>query len=63
MIKENESDVLNIDYELQAKIGDKFFMFHVILTPKKCPYLCNQIFKSDGIKIKVKYLKWTSDLR
>ena len=32
MIKGNESDVGNIDFELQAKIGDKFLCFTLFLN-------------------------------
>ena len=35
MIKGNESDVGNIDFELQAKRGDKFLCFTLILNLKK----------------------------
>ena len=31
MIKGNESDVRNIDFELQAKKGDKFLCLHCFL--------------------------------
>ena len=41
MIKGNESDVGKIDFELQAKRGDKFLCFTLFLNLKKCPYLCN----------------------
>ena len=34
MIKRTESDVRNIDFELQAKIGDKC-MFHIVLKFKE----------------------------
>ena len=36
MIKGNESDVGNIDFELQAKRGDKFLCFTLFLNSKKC---------------------------
>ena len=42
MIKGNESDVGNIDFELQAKRGDKFLYFTLFLTLKNCSYRCNQ---------------------
>ena len=41
MIKGNESDVGKIDFELQAKRGDKFLCFTLFLNLKKCPYLRN----------------------
>ena len=44
MIKGNESDVGNIDFELQAKKGDKFLCFTLFLKLKNCSYLCNQMF-------------------
>ena len=43
MIKGNESDVGNIDFELQTKIGDKFLCFTLFLNSKNCSYLCNQM--------------------
>ena len=36
MIKGNESDVGNIDLELQAKRGDKFLCFTLFLNLKNC---------------------------
>ena len=53
MIKGNESDVGNIDFELQAKRGNKFFCFTLILNLKGCSYLCNQMSDWDGIWIKM----------
>ena len=41
MIKGNESDVENIDFELQAKRGDKFLCFTLFLSLKNCSHLCN----------------------
>ena len=35
MIKGNEPDVGNIDFELQAKTGDKFLCFTLFLNVKK----------------------------
>ena len=43
MIKGNESDVGNIDFELQANRGDKFFCFTLFLNFKECSYLRNQM--------------------
>ena len=43
MIKGNESDVGNIDFELQAKRGDKFLSFTLFLDLKNCSYLCNRM--------------------
>ena len=43
MIKGNESDVGNIDFELQATRGDKFLCFTLFLNLKNCSYLCNQM--------------------
>ena len=34
MIKRNESDVRNIDFELQPQIGDKFLSFTLFLDFK-----------------------------
>ena len=62
MIKGNESDVGNIDFELQAKIGDKFLCFTLFLNLKSCSYLCNQMSDLDGVWIKMLHLKWTNDL-
>ena len=39
----NESDVGNIDFELQAQKGDKFLYFSLFLTFKECSYLRNQM--------------------
>ena len=49
MIKENESDVRNIDFELHAKRGDKFLFFTLFFNLKKCSYLCNQMSDWDGV--------------
>ena len=35
MIKGNESDVKNIDFELQTKTGDKFLYFTLFLSFKE----------------------------
>ena len=43
MIKGNESDVGNIDFELQAKTVDKFLCFTLFLNLTNCSYLCNQM--------------------
>ena len=43
MIKGNESDVGNIDVELQAKRGDKFLYCTLFLKLKNCSYLRNQM--------------------
>ena len=43
MIKGNESDVGNIDFELQAKRDDKFLCFTLFLNSKNYSYLCNQM--------------------
>ena len=44
MIKGNESDVGNIDFELQAKRVDKFLCFPLFLKLKNHSYLWNQMF-------------------
>ena len=43
MIKGNESDVGNIDFELQANRGDKFLCFTLFFNLKNGSYLCNQM--------------------
>ena len=43
MIKGNESDVGNIDFELQAKRGDIFVYFMLFLNLKNCSYRCNHM--------------------
>ena len=43
MIKGNESDVGNFDFELQAKRGDKFLCFTLFLNLKNCSYFWNQM--------------------
>ena len=53
MIKRNELDVGNIDFELQAKRGDKFLCFSLFLNFKECLYLCNQMSNWDGVWIKI----------
>ena len=53
MIKGNESDVGNIDFELQAKRGNKFLCFTLFLNLKNCSYLCNQMSDWDGVLIKM----------
>ena len=49
MIKGNESDVENINFELQAKRGDKFLCFTLFLKLKNCSCLQNQMSDWDGI--------------
>ena len=39
MIKGNESDVGNIDFELQTKTGDVLLCFTLFFTLKNCSYL------------------------
>ena len=51
LIKGNEWDVRNIDFELQAKRGDKFLCFSLFWTSKNCSYLCSQISNWDGVWI------------
>ena len=53
MIKGNESDVGNIDFELQAKRGGKFLCFTLFLKLKNCSYLQNHMSDWDGIWIKM----------
>ena len=53
MIKGNESDVRNVDFELQAKRGDIFLCFTLFLNLKNCSYLCNQMSDWDGVWIKM----------
>ena len=53
MIKGSESDVENIDFELQAKRGDKLLCFVLFLKLKNCSYLRNQISDWDGIWIEM----------
>ena len=43
MIKGNELDVGKIDLELQAKRGDAFLGFTLLLNFKESSYLCNQM--------------------
>ena len=43
MIKGNESDVGNIDFELQLKRGVKFLFFTLFFNLKNCSYLCNKM--------------------
>ena len=62
MIKGNESDVGNIDFELQAKTGDKCLYFILFLASKNWLYLYNQMSNWDGVWIKMWHLKWASDL-
>ena len=52
MIKGNESDVGNIDFELQAKRDDKFVCFILFLNLKNCSYLGNQMSDWDEVWIK-----------
>ena len=44
----NESDVGNIDFELQDKRGDKFLFFTLFFNLKNCSYLWNQMSNWDG---------------
>ena len=42
MIKRNEMDIANIEYELQAERCDKFLCFTLFLNFKNYPYPCDQ---------------------
>ena len=53
MIEGNESDVGNIDSELQAKTADKCLCFILFLTSKNWSYLCNHMSDVDGVWIKM----------
>ena len=53
MIKGNESDVGNIDFELQATRGDEFLCFTLFLKFNNCSYLWNQMSDWDEIWIKM----------
>ena len=53
MIKGNELDVGNIDFELQAKRSDKFLCFTLFLNLKNYSYLCNQMSDWDRVWIKM----------
>ena len=48
-IKGNVSDVTYIDFQLQAKRGDKFLCFILFINSRNCSYLCNQMFSCDGV--------------
>ena len=43
MIKGNESDIGNIDFELQGQKGDKFLCFSLFLNFKEYSCLHNQM--------------------
>ena len=60
MIKGNDSDVGNIDFELQAKKGDKFLCFTLLFELTNCSCLCNQMSGWDGVWIKMEFFEWTS---
>ena len=49
MIEGNESDVGDIDFELQAKRGDKFLCFTMFWNLKNFSYLRNQMSDWDGV--------------
>ena len=53
IIKGNESDVGNIDFELQAKRGMISYVLHLFLKLKNCSYLQNQMSDCNGIRIKM----------
>ena len=53
MIKENESDVTNIDFELQVKIGDKCLCLIMFSISKNWSYICNQMSDLDGVWIRM----------
>ena len=48
MIKRNESDVGNIDFEIQGNKGGEFFCFSLFWQFKDLPYLWNQMSDFDG---------------
>ena len=56
MIKRNDLDVRNIDFELQAKRGDKFLCFTLFLKLKNCSYLRNQCLIEMGFGLKCSIL-------
>ena len=60
MIKGNESDVRNIDFELEAKKGEKLLCFTLFFELTNCSYLCNQMSGWDGVWIKMEFFEWTS---
>ena len=62
MINGNESDVGNIDFELQAKRGDNFLCFTLFWTSQNYSYLLNQMSDWNGVWIKMQQFNWTSDL-
>jgi len=53
MIKGNESDVGNIDLELQGNKGRKFLCFSLFLKLQELLYLWNQTTNNDGVWIKM----------
>ena len=40
MIKANDLDITNFDFNLQAKRGDKSHVLQCLKTSKNCPSLC-----------------------
>ena len=52
MIKGNESDVANIDFELKAETDDIFLCFKMFWNSKNCSYLLNQMSDCNGVWIK-----------
>ena len=61
VIKGNESDVGNIDFELQAKRACKFFVLHCLGTSMSYSYLCNQMSDWDGFESKCNVLNGQVD--
>ena len=53
MIKGNESDVGNIDFELQATRDDKFLCCTLFWATKNSSYLCIHMSSWDGVWIKM----------
>ena len=61
MIKGNESDVMNIDFELQAKRGDKFLCFTLFLNFSELFISLQPHIHLTWVRINM-YFIWTSDL-
>ena len=52
MVKEKESDVADISFELQDKNGDRILRFHVCRNLKNCSHCGNQMSDSNEVLMK-----------
>ena len=53
VIKQNQSEVGNIDFKIEANKAENVFCFLLFLASFNCSYLWNQLTNSNGIFCKM----------